>query len=258
MAKKKKDKSKKKKDKCFKPPVLVQTPVLSGCMLKEPIALPKPGGPSNQYVKIQKKTDWLCRAVANRHPGTAPLSRTKLLNRFRCVLDEPGPDKPGDKMQALSAALRKTQKAPAPEAAKKKIYKSGKDLPKEGFEKRVKIPVDIDRDATWRLWRDGKLKYWSVWIHKEDLLKFVAALRSEYVRKGVAKINAGEAHPGGEGNEQGGNADAEQGDESGQEDDDDKGSDSPDATTDVTQGSQSSTTSLDSSSSRVSGATALI
>ena len=163
-------------------------------------------------------------------------------------------------MQALTAALNKTQKVPAPAAAKK-THKSGKEVKKEGFEKRVKIPVDIDRDATWRLWRDETMKYWSVWIHIEDLLKFVAALRSEYVRKGGAEINAGEAHPGGEGNEQGGNADAEQGDESGQEDDDDddnKGSDSPDATTDVTQGSQSSTTSLDSSSSRVSGATALI
>ena len=156
-------------------------------------------------------------------------------------------------MQALTAALGKTQKEPAPAAAKKKIHKSGKGVQKVGFEKCLKL-----HGATWRLWRDGKPKYWSVWIHKDDLLKFVAALRSEYVRKGVAKINAGEAHPGGEGNEQGGNADAEQGDESGQEDDDDKGSDSPDATTDVTQGSQSSTTSLDSSSSRVSGATALI
>ena len=133
-------------------------------------------------------------------------------------------------------------------------------MQKEGFEKRVKLPVDTDKDATWRLWRDGKPKYWSVWIHKDDLLKFVAALRSEYVRKGVAEINAGEAHPGGEGNEQEGDSDTEQGGEIEKEDDedDDKGSDSPDATTDVTQGSQSSTTSLDSSSSRVSGATALI
>ena len=255
--------TKKKNVNCFKAPAFVQTPVLAGCMLKEPMALPKPGGPSNQYVKLRKGADWLCRAVANRHLGTAPLSRTKLLKRFTECLQE-GPDKTvlaGDKMQALTAALSKTQKEPAPAAAKK-IHKSGKGVKNEGFEKRLKLPVDIDKDATWRLWRDGNKKNWSVWIHKDDLLKFLAALRSEYERKGVDEINAGEVHPGVTGNEQGGDADTEQGDESGEEeeedDDDDEGSDSPDATTDVTQGSQSSTTSLDSSSSRVNGATALI
>ena len=80
------------------------------------MALPKPGGPSNQYVKLRKGADWLCRAIANRHPGTAPLSRTKLLKRFtECLHD--GPDKTvlaGDKMKALNDALTVTQKGPAP------------------------------------------------------------------------------------------------------------------------------------------------
>ena len=108
--------AKRKNDNCFKAPAFLQTPVLAGCMLKEPMALPKPGGPNNKYVKVVKGAGWLCRAIANRHPGTAPLSRTKLLKRFtECLQD--GPDKTvlaGDKMQALTAALSKTQKEPAP------------------------------------------------------------------------------------------------------------------------------------------------
>ena len=219
--------AKRKNDNCFKAPAFVQTPVLSGCMLKEPMALPKPGGPSNQYVKLRKGADWLCRAVANRHPGTAPLSRTKLLKRFKCLLEEP--DKTvlaGDKMQALTAALVMSQKGPAPASAKKKIYKPGKGVQKVGFEKCLKL-----HDETWRLWRDGNKKNWSVWIHQDDLLKFLAAIRSEYERKGVDEINAGEVHPGVTGNEQGGDADTnEQGgdadttqaDESGEEEEEEE------------------------------------
>ena len=94
-------------------------------MLTEPMALSKLGGPSNQYIKLRKGSGWLCRAVADRHPSTAPLSRTKLLTRFAASL-EVGPEQTvvaGDKMQALTNALSKTQKEPKSAAAAQKTKK---------------------------------------------------------------------------------------------------------------------------------------
>ena len=100
---------------------------------------------------------------------------------------------------------------------------------------------------------DGGAKTWCVWIHQGDLLRFVAALRCEYVRKGVPEIAANAAQPGAEAD--GSDVETEQGD--GADADSDADMDSPGGTTDQTQGSQSSSKGEDSyassSTARVSG-----
>ena len=115
----------KKASNAFKKPVLVDAPVLGGCMFKEPMAISKLGGPKNEYTRLRKKEQWLSRAISDRHPGTSPLSRTKILKRFAESLQK-GPEQTvvaGDKMQALTAALNSTQKESASAAAAQKTNK---------------------------------------------------------------------------------------------------------------------------------------
>ena len=114
--------------------------------------------------------------------------------------------------------------------------------------------MEGDKDAKWRLYRDRTgARTWSVWIHKGDLLRLVAALRCEYVRKGVADIAANAAQPAAEAD--GSDDESDAGDK--RDADSDADMDSPGGTTDQTQGSQSSSKGDDScassSTARVSG-----